>query len=82
MRARAVWCCLWYGVWPWWMYERAPHYGCGYWAHLWLNLRYAARWVARRETREDREFELAVNARPARRRRRRRAGTAFFLPGH
>lgn len=63
-RYRAVFCCLWFGVLPWWVYEAKPHYDCGYWAHLWLNLRYAWVWITGMETPEDDEFERTVNARP------------------
>lgn len=65
MRARAVRCGLFYGLAPYWLYEPAPHYGCGaraYVAHAQLNLRLAARWMARRETADDIEFELWNNA--------------------
>lgn len=64
MRFMAILCALWFGVMPWWVYERSPHYGCGYWAHLRLNLGLAWRWGWRRETEEDREFEQTTNARP------------------
>jgi hypothetical protein len=42
------------------MYESKPHYGCGYWRHLGMNLAYAGRWAIRCETVEDRAFEQSL----------------------
>lgn len=64
MRARAIFCALLYGLLPSRCYEAIPHYDCGYWAHLGVNLRYAARWATWREDEGDRAFERSVNARP------------------
>ena len=64
IRARAVWCAIWFGVMPWWVYEDVPHYDCGYLPHLRLNLGYAWMWLRGCETDEDREFERTVNTRP------------------
>jgi hypothetical protein len=62
MRLRAIVCAAFYAVAPYWLYEDEPHYApMGYLAHLWMNLGYAARWVAGRETDDDRAFELEVN---------------------
>jgi hypothetical protein len=48
---------------PWWLYESTSHYApMGYLAHLWLNLTYAARWLARQETKGDWQFEREVNS--------------------
>lgn len=33
--------CLFYGIMPYWVYERRCHYDCTYWQHLLINLRYA-----------------------------------------
>jgi hypothetical protein len=63
MRRRAIWCALKFGLLPWWLYEEEKHYaGMGYWAHLWLNLRYGARWLLHREDGGDRAFEMEVNS--------------------
>lgn len=65
MRARAIYCALSYGVRPWWMYEGRCHYApMTYGAHLRMNLAYAWRWIARRETAEDVAFECEVNGAP------------------
>lgn len=63
-RPRAIFCSLWFGLMPWWVYEGRPHYDCGYLAHLRLNLRYAWTWATWRETLEEEAFERRVNARP------------------
>lgn len=62
MRTRAVACALWFGLLPWWLYERRCHYlGMTYGAHLWLNLRYGLAWATWRETAGDVLFEWDVN---------------------
>jgi hypothetical protein len=62
MRFRAMVCALWYGVLPWWLYERRCHYpGMTYGQHLCLNLRYANAWATWRESASDYLFELEVN---------------------
>jgi hypothetical protein len=62
MRARAIWCCLWFGIRPWWMYEDECHYApMSYGEHLRMNLASAGRWLTFRETTGDIEFEEAVN---------------------
>jgi hypothetical protein len=62
VRLRAISCALWYGVLPWQIYEDECHYvPMSYLAHLWMNLGHAFRWVAFRETDEDRRFEAEVN---------------------
>jgi hypothetical protein len=67
MRLHAIVCALYYGIAPWWVYEDECHYeGMSYRAHLWLNLRLAARWLTWCEDAEDREFEASVNAFPYR----------------
>lgn len=61
-RTRAIYYCLKYGILPWWCYERTCHYeGMTYGEHLRLNLRYAARWLLRQETEDDRDFERDTN---------------------
>jgi hypothetical protein len=64
VRGRAIFCALLYGLLPSSWYEPTPHYDCGYWRHLALNLRHAARWALGREDHADRAFEAEVNARP------------------
>jgi hypothetical protein len=60
---KAVWCCVWFSVRPWWMYERECHHApMSYWRHLALNARYACVWLLGMETEEDREFERTTNA--------------------
>lgn len=62
MRARAVAYALWFAVAPTRLYESSPHYApMGYWEHAGMNVRLAGRWLARRETTADREFERDVN---------------------
>lgn len=61
MRARAILSCLYYGLMPWWVYERHRHYTCSWWAHLVINAKYAWRWITFREDEEDRTFERETN---------------------
>lgn len=55
-RAQAIRDALWFGLRPSWMYEREPHYGCGYLRHAAMNLSLAWRWATGQETAEDRAF--------------------------
>lgn len=65
IRARAIFFSLKYGALPWRLYEETCHYsGMGYFGHLWINLAQAARWIARRETADDRRFEAINQALP------------------
>ena len=65
MRGRAIVCALWFGVLPWWVYERRCHHpGEGYLAHLVRNVAYALLWATWREDDGDRAFELLTNGRP------------------
>lgn len=61
IRRRAIWCALKYGLLPWRAYEREKHYDKGYFGHAGMNIAYAWRWLRRRETDEDIEFEQRVN---------------------
>ncbi len=61
MRAGAIIACLYYGLLPWWCYERRRHYSCSYWRHLWINLALAWRWATCRQTYSDMRFELETN---------------------
>lgn len=62
MRLRAIFCCLYFGIVPWWIYEPTCHYEKGYWKHLQLNLEMAMIWLLYLEEYEDLEFESKVNA--------------------
>jgi hypothetical protein len=62
MRLRAIWCCLKFGLLPWWAYEKQRHYNCSYWQHLQINAGYAWRWLTFQEDEEDRAFERDTNA--------------------
>lgn len=59
MRAKAILKALFYGIAPWWMYERKCHYECSYSEHLTMNLKMAYRWATKNEREDDVEFELA-----------------------
>ena len=62
VRIRAIWYCLFFGLLPWWVYEKECHYkGMTYRRHRWLNLALAARWVRNEQTPEDIEFEREAN---------------------
>lgn len=65
MRAKIIGRALWYGLVPSYFYEDSPHYSCGYWRHLMVNLAMAGRWLVGRENDGDREFEgVAVKTPP------------------
>jgi hypothetical protein len=72
MRRRAVFCCLYFGILPWWIYERTCHYGprddgsrgLGYLRHLTINLRRAVLWACGSPSDHEVDFELRVNTRP------------------
>lgn len=62
LRARAIGCCIFYGLAPHWLYEDEPHYApLSYLGHLWLNIVYGLRWLTFRESAQDRAFEREVN---------------------
>jgi hypothetical protein len=61
MRIRAIIYALWFGLLPWQLYEKKKHYECSYLHHLWINIKYATRWLFYKETESDHEFELKVN---------------------
>jgi hypothetical protein len=62
VRRRAIYCALKYGLLPSRFYEKERHYACSYWAHLWMNLGVALRWLTGFETTDDIDFELEANA--------------------
>jgi hypothetical protein len=61
IRRKAIWYCFYFGVLPWWVYEKSPHYRCGYLYHLWINIHMALRWAFFLETQNDIYFEKTVN---------------------
>jgi hypothetical protein len=60
-RIKAIACALWFGILPWWMYEEKRHYDCSYAHHLWINIKYAVRWILFIENESDRQFEKKTN---------------------
>mgnify|MGYP003451633122 CR=1 FL=1 len=65
IRIKAIWCCLFYGLMPWWVYEQECHYkGDSYWQHLVMNVKYAGVWIANypvKPTPEHLAFEKQFN---------------------
>lgn len=64
LRLRAIFCCLYFGIMYWRVYERECHYAPGnYWGHLLLNVGHAWTWIAHpdRIEQEDIDFEKEVN---------------------
>jgi hypothetical protein len=61
IRLKAILFALFYGFAPFWMYEKEKHYKCSYWLHLWINLKYAFRWISFKEDASDWEFERQTN---------------------
>ena len=61
VRIKAIFLSVWFGVLPWWMYEKKKHHKGGYFYHLKINLVYAKRWLLFKETEGDRKFEKEVN---------------------
>lgn len=71
MRIKAVFCCLYFGLLPSWVYETRCHYssaaisgGMTYWEHLKINLRRARLWAWGLPDQHEVDFELRVNRRP------------------
>ena len=62
VRLRAVWCCMWFGLMPWQLYERQCHYvGLSYIQHVMLNVELAVIWLTGKELSSDWEFENKTN---------------------
>lgn len=61
MRSKAIYNAIKHGLLPYWMYETEKHYDCSYWQHLFINVRYAFRWITFRELELDIEFEKEIN---------------------
>ncbi len=62
VRARAIFCCIWFGTMPWRLYETKKHYRRSYLLHLKLNWGSALMWLTNYEVdKEELEFEQKVN---------------------
>ena len=61
MRIRAIFCCIYFSLAPWWIYEKKKHYRRGYWLHLKLNLETAVLWMLFKEEPSWIEFEKEIN---------------------
>lgn len=62
IRARAIFCCIWFGTMPWQLYESEKHYEYDYYSHLKLNWGTAWTWLTSRKIdKEEFEFEQEVN---------------------
>lgn len=61
MRKKAIYNALYFGIMPYWVYEKEKHYSCSYFEHLIINLKYAWRWATCEEDESDKEFELRTN---------------------
>ena len=61
MRIRAIFCCIYFSIVPWWIYEKKKHYRRTYWKHLKLNFGQIKTWLLKQETQEDIDFEKEVN---------------------
>lgn len=60
-RLRAIAKALFYGIVPWWVYERVCHHpGWTYLEHAAENLRLAKRWATGRERLDDVDFEMGA----------------------
>jgi hypothetical protein len=61
-RARAIFCCIWFGTMPWGLYEKKKHYRRSYLLHLKLNWGMVLVWLTSRKVDTDEiEFEQEVN---------------------
>ena len=61
MRARAIFCCIYFSLMPWWIYEKKKHYRRTYWKHIKLNFGQIRLWILKQETQEDIDFEREIN---------------------
>lgn len=62
MRLKAIYYSIKHGLLPYWMYEKKKHYNCSYLSHLWINIKYAWRWITFREYQSDIDFEKHINS--------------------
>jgi hypothetical protein len=60
-RIQAIWFCFWYGIRPWWMYEKTKHHRGTYFDHLIANINYAKSWIRNKDDASDRGYESVVN---------------------
>jgi hypothetical protein len=60
-RVKAILYCLKFGLLPYWLYEKKCHYDCSYVEHLWINVKYAWRWMTFSEYESDVDFEMSEN---------------------
>ena len=61
-RARAIFCCIWFGTMPWRLYEKKKHYRRSYLLHLKLNWGMVWVWLTSWKVDTDEiEFEQEVN---------------------
>lgn len=61
MRLEAIYKAFYYGLLPYWCYEKERHYSCSYFQHLIINVKYAWRWITFNEDQSDIEFEINTN---------------------
>ena len=61
MRIRAIFCCIYFSVVPWWVYEKKKHYKSTYFKHIKLNFEQLKVWLLKQATEEDIEFEQQIN---------------------
>ena len=62
MRLKAIFCCLYFGITPWWVYQKACHYeGMSYWNHLILNMEQVRIWLTGEYSFGDLRFETVTN---------------------
>ena len=61
MRIRAIFCCFYFSLMPWWIYEKKKHYDTHYLKHIKLNLSQIKVWLLKQETQEDIDFERETN---------------------
>lgn len=61
MRLRAIFCALYFGLMPSWVYEKEPHYPGSYFNHMRLNLEMVFIWGLFKETPDDCYFEKKLN---------------------
>ena len=61
-RARAIFCCIWFGTMPWQLYEHEKHYEHNYWSHVKLNWSMIWTWFTHiKINAEELAFEQKVN---------------------
>lgn len=61
-RIRAIFCCIWFGIVPWQLYESEKHYEYDYFTHLKLNWGMVFFWITKwKIDEEELKFEKEVN---------------------